>query len=133
MGLDNKVTAERYQTIQRYIEERDLSVKDDIAVGKIFGVSKTVVQAIRNTRDYEAYQQRIKSHHKASKRKRPKNSRQVILPSSGLPLEELPINKNGIDSTAAMLGGIGAVILLFLIMLSIVVIWIVFKEFYGIG
>lgn len=54
------------------------------------------------------------------------------MPSSGLPLEEIPTNKYGIDSSAAMLGGVGAAILLFMIVLAAVVIWLVFREFYGI-
>lgn len=129
-GIGNKVTAERYRTIKKYVEDRDLSCKDDVTVGKIFGVGVTTVRMVRNTRDYEEYLAKSKSYHK--KASNGSRGRKVVMPSSGLPLEKIPTNKYGIDSSAAMLGGVGAAILLFMIVLAAVVIWLVFREFYGI-
>ncbi len=128
-GIVNKVTAERYMTIKRYIEERDLSCSDDVMVGKVFGVGRSTIRMIRNTRDYEEYQAKNKSYHKP---KQASHRRQAIMPTSGLPLEELPIRKQQFDSSVIMLGGVGAAVLVVLLILAVIVVWLVFKEFYGI-
>jgi len=123
------VTAERYLTIKHYIEARDLGCSDDVVVGKIFGVGRTTIRMIRNTRDYEEYQAKSKLYHKPKKASR---GRQVVLSSSGLPLEELPIQKRQLDNSAIMLGRVGAAVLVVLLILAVIVVWLVFKEFYGI-
>lgn len=90
MGLDNKVTAARYQTIKNYCDEQGCCAQDDRMVGKIFGVGVTVVKTIRNTRDYDEYLATIKRWH-GKQTKRRKAGRKVVMPSSGLALEEIPV------------------------------------------
>lgn len=48
-GIGNKVTAERYRTIKKYVEDRDLSCKDDVTVGKIFGVGVSIWRSRNHT------------------------------------------------------------------------------------
>lgn len=94
-GLANKVTALRYQTIKNYYEERNFEGLDDRMVGKVFGLSVSTIRAIRNTRDYDEYLATIKRWHKnQTTKRRLVSSRKVVMPSSGLALEEMSTRKH---------------------------------------
>lgn len=114
MGLDNKVTAERYRTIKNYIEQHDLGTKDDVMVGRIFGLKITAIRQIRNTRDYEEYCSKSSTYRRHEQRS---HSKTAIMPSSGLELVEIPLTierkDRGMD-----LAGLSVIVILIITILG---------------
>lgn len=127
MGLDNKVTALRYQTIKNYCDEQGCYAQDDRTVGKIFGVGVTVVRTIRNTRDYDEYLAKSKRWH-SKQAKRRKAGCKVVMPTSGLPLEETPVVECHLcKNIGAEFSSFEKYVITMIIIIAIAVLWLAIK------
>lgn len=132
MGLENKVTAERYRIIKSYVEKHESGASDDVAVGKIFGVGATVVRTVRNTRTYEEYLSKG-STYRQRKAKRRKRKNATTLKEPGLPSIGVPFSdQKCINNTIIMRRGFRPITVLILVILFIIVAWLVCRMTYGV-